>query len=385
MRKICVVVLSRASYARIKSALKHIDRHPELELQLIVGASALLWRYGDIRETVKRDGFEIAGITYSIVEGENPTTMAKSTGVTIMELSTLFERLKPDVVLTIADRFETIATAITAAYMNTPVAHVQGGEITGNIDDKVRHAVTKLSDIHFPATSKAAARIVTLSEDAKKVFCTGCPSIDLLVDTDLTMDRMIFSQHGHSSETLDPKKPFLLALQHPVTTEFGQGLDQIKETLVAVNSVGMQTVWLWPNVDAGSDHIARGLRIFKEENPGSKIQFILNFTPEDYARLLANTACIIGNSSSAIREGSFLGTPAVNVGSRQDRRERAGNVVEISIHQANDIYDAIQYQSAMGARGYKSSHLYGDGKAGERIADILSTVDLGIKKGLCYV
>ena len=151
-RKVCVVVNSRANYGRIKSVLSAVKNHSDLDLSLIVGASALLWRFGNVAEQIMADGYSVDAVVYSIVEGENPTTMAKSTGMGIMELATQFENLKPDVVITVADRFETIATAIAASYMNIPLAHTQGGEVTGSIDESVRHAITKLAHIHFPAT-----------------------------------------------------------------------------------------------------------------------------------------------------------------------------------------------------------------------------------------
>ena len=148
-RTVCVVVNSRANYGRIKSVLAAIRARPDLELQLILGASALLYRFGNVRQIIEADGFTPAATVYTIVEGETPTTMAKSTGLAILELATLFENLKPDIVLTVADRFETMATAVAASYMNIPLAHTQGGEVTGSIDESVRHAVTKLAHLHL--------------------------------------------------------------------------------------------------------------------------------------------------------------------------------------------------------------------------------------------
>ena len=177
-RKVCIVVNSRANYGRIRSVMQAVQAHPELELQLILGASALLYRFGNVAELVMDDGFQPVATVYSIVEGETPTTMAKSTGMAIMELATQFENIKPDLVLTVADRFETLATAVASSYMNIPVAHTQGGEVTGSIDESVRHAVTKLSHIHFPATELAAENLIRMGEAPDTVHCTGCPSID---------------------------------------------------------------------------------------------------------------------------------------------------------------------------------------------------------------
>src|ERR1700704_4071361 len=178
-RKVCVVVTARPSYSRIKTALKAIQEHPDLELQLVVAASALLERYGSAVRFIEDDGFKTAARVYMVLEGENLAAMTKTTGLGLLELATVFDNLKPDVVVTIADRYETLATAVAASYMNIPVAHVQGGEVTGSIDEKVRHAVTKLADLHFVSTEKAAERVIRMGEDPATVHVTGCPSIDL--------------------------------------------------------------------------------------------------------------------------------------------------------------------------------------------------------------
>jgi len=381
-RKICVIVFSRANYARIRSLLHAIQNHPELSLQLIVGASAVLWRFGNILETIADDGFEVSEVVYSIVDGGTPGTMAKSTGLSIIELATTFENLRPDIVLTVADRFETIATAITASYMNITVAHTQGGEVTGSIDESVRHAITKLAHIHFPATQESADRLKKMGENPDAIYITGCPAMDIVADlTPFKMPSDIFSNFGITKEVLDPYEPFLLVLQHPVTTEFGDGLDQITNTSSAVESIGMPTVWIWPNADAGTDDIAKGMRIHKEEVKDTKIHYFLNFTPEDYIYLLANCSCIIGNSSSGIREGAFLGTPTVNIGSRQQNRERGNNVVDVD-YDSCDIKEAIQKQLRHGR--YAPEHIFGSGCAGEDIANILSTVEVNQQKLICY-
>jgi len=380
-KKVCIVVNSRANYGRIKSVLRAVEDHSALELQLVVGASALLHRFGQVDRVIEDDGFRIDASLYSIVEGGTPTTMAKSTGLAIIEISTLFENLKPDVVVTVADRFETMATAVAASYMNIPLAHTQGGEVTGSIDESVRHAVTKLSHIHFAATDRSADYLVRMGEDPRSVHLTGCPAIDIIADIDLTMKKGIFKYYRGVGPELDPEKPYIVVLQHPVTTEYGQGFAQINETLKAVESTGMQTVWLWPNVDAGSDEISKGLRAYREKRQPDYIHFYRNFNPEDYARLISNAKCLVGNSSSGLREGSFLGVPTVNIGSRQAGRERAGNVREAP-HDAGEIERAIHEQMTHGP--YERSLLFGDGQAGRRIAEILAEADIKIQKKLCY-
>jgi len=384
-RKVCVVVNSRANYGRIKSFLRAAMDHPDLELQLIVGASALLYRFGSAIDIIRGDGFEPQAIVHSVVDGETPVTMAKSVGLGTIELATHFEALKPDVVLTVADRFETIATAIAASYMNIPVAHTQGGEVTGSIDENVRHAITKLSHIHFPATERAREFLLRMGERPDTIHVAGCPSIDVLVENDLALPKDIFARNKGVGADLDISKPYVMVMQHPVTTEYGEGLTQIEATLKAVDRIGrqgMQVIWLWPNADAGSDDVAKGLRVFRENNDPDYLHLYRNFSPEDYARLLNNAVCMIGNSSSGLREAAYLGTPSVNIGTRQRGRDRAQNVIDAP-HNAEAIYRAIERQVAHGR--YPRSLMFGDGSSGKRIADILATASLQLEKSLSYL
>ena len=376
-----MAVHSRANYGRIKSVMQAIRVNPNLELQLIVGASGVLQRFGAVVNVLRDDGFEPNATVYTILEGETPTTMAKSTGMAILELATQFENLKPDVVITVADRFETIATAIAASYMNIPVAHTQGGEVTGSIDESVRHAVTKLSHIHFPATERAREFIIRMGEDPATVHFTGCPSIDAIADIDFSAKLDVFSRYRGVGPELDPDQPYIVVLQHPVTTEYGHGLEQINETLSAVHRLGMQTAWLWPNVDAGSDDVSKGIRRFREKHRPEKIHFYINFSVEDYARLINGAACLVGNSSSALREGVFLGVPAVNIGTRQSGREHGPNVMHVG-YDNTEIEVAIRKQIAHGR--YERSTMFGDGKAGQRIADVLAGAELRVQKQLQY-
>lgn len=379
-RKICVVVASRANYGRIKSVLRAIQNHPDLELQLVVGASALLYRFGNAIDIIEKDGFKANAKVYMIIEGENPTTMAKSTGLAVVELATIFENLKPDIVLTVADRFETMATAIAASYMNIPLAHTQGGEITGSIDESVRHAITKLAHIHFPATEESAKRLEKLGEERNRIFWIGCPSIDAIADIDLSLRQLEVARKGVGS-AIDWSKPYLLVLQHPVTTEYGKGFEQVNETLKAVHQTKLQTIWLWPNVDAGSDDVSKGLRIFREREPDAPIRFFRNFSVEEYGRILNNAFCVVGNSSSGLREGAFLGVPCVNIGTRQNGRERGQNVMDAHYNQ-QEIFDAIQKQLHHGR--YPADHRFGKGDAGKQIAGVLATVEVSIQKKITY-
>jgi UDP-hydrolysing UDP-N-acetyl-D-glucosamine 2-epimerase len=253
--------------------------------------------------------------------------------------------------------------------------------VTGSIDESVRHAITKLAHIHFPATKLAADNVVRMGEPADTVHLTGCPSIDAIAELDLALAPGLFERYKGVGPALDPAKPYLVVLQHPVTTEYGRGLAQISETVEAIRSTGMQTAWLWPNVDAGSDDVSKGLRMFREANPNAPVHFYRNFSVEDYARLIANCACLVGNSSSALREGAFLGVPAVNIGTRQQGREHGANVVHAAYERAA-IANAIKEQLAHGK--YQRSILFGDGSAGQRIAEVLARTELRVQKKLTY-
>ena len=383
-RKICVVITARPSYSRIKTALQEIEKHPKLELQLVVTASALLKRYGDAITFIEEDGFDIAARIFSIVEGETLITSAKSTGMGIIELATCFDNLKPDTVITIADRYETLATAVAASYLNIPLIHIQGGEVSGSIDEKVRHSVTKLSDIHFVSTKKASERVMKMGEAKDRVYITGCPSIDIAseaVQVNSTNAFNPFEHYGGVGQQLELNNGYIVVLQHPVTTEHERALEQVNITLNAVKESGYPTLWFWPNIDAGSDFTSKGIRMFQGRNPDALIHFFRGMSPFDFINLINNSCAVIGNSSAGIRECSFLGVPVINIGNRQDGRERAGNVLDVG-YDKDDILEAIETQISHGH--YSPNYLYGDGKSGKKISELLVNIPLTFKKRLTY-
>jgi len=383
MKNICVVIGSRANYSSIKSAMRAIQNHPALELQLIVGASAILDRYGAVINLIEEDGFTALARVHMLIEGETPATMAKSTGLGLLELPTLFEQMKPDVVLTVGDRFETMATTLAAAYMNIPVAHSMGGEVSGTIDESIRHAVTKFAHIHFPACEGARERIIRLGEIPEHVHMVGCPRIDLVADIldapETSLESAIFEKGV--GEKLNFDLPFVLVSQHPVTTEYGAGEAQITMTLEAIRELDLPAIVLWPNADAGSDDIARGIRKWRERKLDRHMHFFKNLPIETYVRLMRKTACLVGNSSSGIREGAFIGTPVVNIGTRQTARDRGSNVLDVP-YDKDEIKVAIARQVDHGP--YAMEPIYGDGRAGQRIADILATEVVDVQKCITY-
>ncbi|EIA10412.1 UDP-N-acetylglucosamine 2-epimerase [Flavobacterium frigoris] len=382
-RKITVVITARPSYSRVKTVLSAIQNHPDLELQLVVAASALLDRYGSAINYIEKDGFAIAARVFNVLEGENLTAAAKTTGIGILELSTVFDNLKPDIVVTVADRFETMATAIAASYMNIPLAHIQGGEVTGNIDEKVRHAITKLADYHFVASASAQQRVIKLGEDPKMVFNTGCPSIDLAEE--VLLSKMLpfnpYEKYGGVGAQPDLEKGYLVVMQHPVTIEYQDSRKHIEVTLEAIYKLNKPTLWFWPNVDAGADGTSTGIRAFREHHELPNVHFFKNMEGVDFLHLLQHSDCLIGNSSVGIRECAYLGVPVVNIGSRQNKRDRGGNSVDVEYSQ-QQIEEAVLQAIQTGKSG--SSSLYGDGKSGHQIAELLRQLPLQFHKTIMY-
>lgn len=382
-RKIAVVITARPSYSRVKTVLTAIKNHAELELQLIVSSSALLDRYGSAVNYIEKDGFEIVAKVFNVLEGENLTAAAKTTGIGILELSTVFDNLSPDIVVTVADRFETMATAIAATYMNIPLAHIQGGEVTGNIDEKVRHAITKLADYHFVASENAKQRVIQLGENPDMVFNTGCPSIDIAQEV-AKYSKLTFNPYEKyggvgSQPILDDG--FIVVMQHPVTNEYQDSRKHIEATLRAIQKIDKPTLWFWPNVDAGADGTSTGIRAFREKYKMDNVHFFKNMEAADFLNLLNSSLCLVGNSSVGIRECAYLGVPVVNIGSRQNRRDRGNNVVDID-YEESAIISAIT--SILSNKIRETSSIYGGGDAGEQIATLLKELPLQFHKTITF-
>jgi UDP-hydrolysing UDP-N-acetyl-D-glucosamine 2-epimerase len=384
-RLISVVITARPSYSRVKTLLSAIKNHLNLDLHLIVTGSALLPRYGSVYQDIESDGFFINNKIHTIFEGESLSSSAKTTGVSISELSNVFNEVNPDIVVTVADRYETIATAIAASYMNLPVAHIQGGEVTGNIDEKVRHAITKLSDYHFVSNSDAHDRVVKLGENPKFVYNVGCPSIDianyLLLNHKKKSSQYYYDKYIGVGKAPDLNKGYWVVMQHPVTNELEDAKSQIFKTFDAVRSLNEPVIWFWPNVDAGSDIVSNALRTLRESHELKNFHFFKNMNSKDFLSLLLYSNGLIGNSSVGIRECSFLSIPSINIGTRQNKRIRGFNVIDVP-HDKQLIIDATKRINVQ--KRPKSSKIYGEGNSGEKIANILSDVPLIYHKTITY-
>ena len=380
-RKVCVVLVDRANYGRIKPVMTAISQRPELELQVVAAGTMVLERFDQPVNVVRHDGFNVNGEVYLELEGSTPATMAKSVGFGVVEFASEFQRLKPDVVLLIGDRYEMLAAAIAAAYMNICIAHIQGGEVSGSIDESARHAISKFAHFHFPSTERSADYLVRMGERPDSILAVGCPSSDIARTFDSTLTPEIVNTGGGGSP-IDVANPFLLVLFHPTTTEFGGERGQMEAVLEALRRLAMQTVLLWPNIDAGSDHISKAIRSFRVNYQPSWLRNLTNLSPENYLKVLANAACAIGNSSSFVRDAGYFGTPVVLVGNRQEGRETDAHVTRVA-PTADEVFAVAKSQLAHGR--YAPSKLYGDGYVSERIAQGLCELKPYIQKRLHYI
>jgi UDP-hydrolysing UDP-N-acetyl-D-glucosamine 2-epimerase len=380
-RKVCVVLVDRANYGRLKPVMHEIAAHPQLELQVLAAGTMVLERFGQPVKVVRADGFPVNGEIYIELEGSTPATMAKSVGFGLIEFASEFQRLRPDIVLIIGDRYEALAAALAAAYMNLCIVHLQGGEVSGSIDESARHTITKLSHFHFPSTVRSAEYIERMGERPDSILGVGCPSSDIARLTPRMLDPNIINGHG-SGAYIDVEKPFLLVIFHPTTTEYGGEQVQIQELLEALDRVKMPTALLWPNIDAGSDHVSKAIRIFRDKTQPDWLRTVINLPPDDYLKVLANTACAVGNSSSFVRDASYFGTPVVLVGRRQEGRESSEHLTRVA-PKADEIADAIRDQLKRGR--YAPSTLYGDGYVAARVAEKISQLEPYIQKRLHYI
>jgi UDP-hydrolysing UDP-N-acetyl-D-glucosamine 2-epimerase len=380
-RKVCVVLVDRANYGRLKPVMRAVAAHPALQLQVVAAGTMVLERFGQPIHLVREEGFPVDGEIYLELEGSTPATMAKSVGFGIVEFASEFQRLKPDVVLLIGDRYEALAAAVAAAYMNICIAHIQGGEVSGSIDESARHAISRFAHFHFPSTRRSAEYLVRMGERPDSILAIGCPSSDIARQLDRELTPGALAALG-SGAAIDLHRPFLLAIFHPTTTQYGGERPQMEALLAALHELGEQTVLLWPNIDAGADHVSKAIRVFRERARPAWLRTVINLPPEEYLKILAHTACAVGNSSSFVRDAGYFGTPVVLVGDRQQGRETEANVIGARPVK-EEILAGIRLQLKRGR--YPPSQLYGDGHVSERIAEGLAGLNLYLQKRLHFV
>ena len=366
-RKIAYITGTRADYCLMRSTLHQIHNHELLSLEIIVTGMHLMDEFGMTMDEIKKDGFNyhIVDVRY---ETDTKESMALFIGKFIQHLTPLLRTINPDIILVLGDRGEMLAGAVVGAYLGIPVAHVHGGEVTSTVDDLARHAITKLSHIHFPATKESAERIIKMGENPSRVFVVGAPGLDqILHETLLEPEGLEIKYH------LDFSDKVFLVVQHPVTLEVNRASEQIRETLEAISSFQYQTVIIYPNADAGGRAM---IEVIKEYEHLPFIRAYKNIPHKDYLSLLQYSSALIGNSSSGIIEAPSFGIPVINIGSRQKGRQRGDNVVDVDYCQEG-IVSAINYvlHDERYIQKIKSkNNPYGDGKSGERITHILSKI-----------
>ncbi len=374
-RKICFVITSQIHYARSRWILKELRKHPGIELQVVVAASAILPQYGDVLAAMAADGCKADTEIVMTLSGGNPVAMAKTTGIGIMEFATAFNNLSPDIVCVRGDRYEVLSAAVAAAYMNIPVAHIEGGDVTGTIDESVRHAITKLCHIHFTTNEQSRRNVVQMGENAEHVFNVGCPELEELDRHSTIIDLDEINRQG-VGDPIPQDAKFLVVMYHPVTTE-PDNREKVAMLLETIHGLNIPAVWFWPNVDAGTDDVAKAIRVFRENERPRKMHFIKYFLPDKFIALLRQSACLVGNSSAGIKEASYLGVPAVNIGSRQTGRLRGPNVLDVN-HDPAAIRAAIEKQLAHGP--YERCTMYYKPHCAKTITDILATITVSPQK-----
>ncbi|AYF55130.1 UDP-N,N'-diacetylbacillosamine 2-epimerase (hydrolyzing) [Clostridium haemolyticum] len=380
-RKIAVITGTRADYGIYYSVLKAIENHKDLELHLIVCGMHLSPEFGMTINEIEKDGFKIDDKIDTILSSDSGEAMAKSIGITLMGLTQSLDRIKPDVLLILGDRGEMMAGALAAIHMNIPVAHIHGGEVTGTVDESIRHSITKLSHIHFPANEDSRERIIKMGEEKKNVYVVGAPGIDYIKNTEYLSREEVLRRFN-----LKDDKIFILT-QHPVTTEKDMVVYQIEETLSAIAELGVQTIISYPNSDNGGREIIKVIEKYREKYDFLKV--FKNLSQVEYLSLLNTADIMIGNSSSGIIEAPSFKLPVINIGTRQQGRLRACNIIDVSYNRKEILsaIDKVLYNEEFKKELKKCENPYGDGHSGERIADILSKVDINhqlIQKRITY-
>lgn len=356
--KVAVVTGTRAEYGLLHPVLTEIQKHKDLNLLLVVTGMHLSHEFGLTLQEIVKDGFKIDAKVDMLLSSDTPSSMAKCIGIGVMGMAQTWEQLKPDIVVVLGDRVEPLAATIAAAYMNIPVAHIHGGDISGGVDNSARHAITKFAHIHFPVTKKSAQRLILMGEEEWRVHMVGSPVLDGIVPR---------------SKQPELSEPLILIVQHPVANQ--DGAEQMRITLEAIKELGYPTIVFYPNSDSGGREMIEVIQEFE----GSAFLMTFKSLPrKDYLKLMGRASVLVGNSSSGILEAPSFGLPVVNIGIRQQGRERGANVIDVA-HDKVEITNAVQKaltDKKLSAEVRKCRNPYGDGKASERIVGVLSKLEI---------
>jgi len=363
MRKIFLITERRADYSRFQPILNVIENDPELDYDLVVTGLHLKPEHGYTINEIKADGFRIFSTFEMFLESEDSGgAMVRSYAEAVKKVTYELEKSQPDIILSGFDIAANAAVTLAGAHMNIPVAHIQGGEVTGTIDESIRHAMSKFAHFHFAANKDACDRLIKMGEIPEHVFDVGCPSIDAILS--VKDDKKVVERYGLS-------EPYFLLIQHPVTSENNQSNTQIQITLEAIKQSGINALIILPNNDAGYSSI-----VDKVKN--SSIKSVDTLSINDYVNLLRHSSGLIGNSSSGIHEAASFDVPVINIGSRQQGRLRPLNVIDVS-HDEDQIMNAIRECEEVKAKKISFENPYGDGKSADRIVELLKSLDISEK------
>ena len=381
-RKVTVTTGSRSEYGILRSVLREIQSSKKLELYLLVTGMHLSPKYGLTIKEIKKDGFNVFKTFDMVPKLDSNYSMSIELGNGIIQFSKIFKKVKPDVNVILGDRDEMLASAIAAYHMNIPNAHIHGGDKSkGGIDEYNRHAITKMSNIHFASTKQSHRRIIKMGEDPRFVFLTGSPSIDEIASKKFSNKKELFKKYA-----IEFSGKEILLVQHSVTTEVEKSGMQIMNTLNAIQKFNNTIIAILPNSDPGGDTIRKELKKFSKKN--KNFQLYDSLPRQDYLGMIKNSGVLVGNSSSGMIEASYFATPVVNVGIRQKDRDQGLNVINVEKDNPSLIYQAIKKALGYKKRGKNRIRpLYGKGNSSRKIVRCLEKIDLKnelIKKQITY-
>lgn len=371
IRKIAIIAGSRGEYGYYRPIIKEIAKRPNLDYGLVVSNMHVLDSFGSSINEIKKDNFKIYSTIYNTLDGYNHITMAKSVGIFMMQLPEIIAQMEADIILIAGDRGEQLAGAMAGAHMYIPVAHIQAGEVSGNIDGMTRHAITKFAHIHFCANQDAADRVLKMGEELHRIFNVGAPMLDELVSGYISPEDKIYKKFN-----LKKDKPIIMLVQHSVTEEFTDAGRQMKAAMDAVSNFGYQTIVVLSNSDAGSKEMRRVIM----ENRKPFMQIVPNIMRQDYVGLMNVADVIVGNSSSGILEAPSFELPAVNIGNRQKGRLQGDNVINVGYDKDKIVAGINKALSQEFKEKLKNcTNPYGDGKSAIRVVDILEKTPIDDK------
>jgi len=374
-RRVCVFTANRADYSKLRPLMLALRDDSRFALSVVVMGSHLIDDFGNTWRQIKADGLPIDYQLHTIVAGGDQMSMVESVGLALMKLPDVLRQANPEIVVVHGDRFDAMAVAISAAFMNVCVCHLEGGEITGTIDESIRHSVTKLAHLHLVCTEDARQRVISMGEQPDRVLNTGCPLHDEIRRLDLSealaVQQAWWQRHPNTPLESPPDR-FLLVLHHPVTSDIAASLEECEAISDAVMELAVPTILIYPNVDAGSKDMVRVMRL-KGLETCDHVLCLKHVPSHEFLLLLATANCFIGNSSAGIREAGAFGTPVINIGNRQSMRVCGGNVLQMPKVTGRSLVEAIEAHSA---NRHQPCNLYGDGHAVDKMVHALSEVDV---------